>query len=145
MPSERNVELHRRFVEAFNMRDLEAMIAYCDPSIEFHSTFAAVGGAVYHGHDGMRSWHRDLAEAWGEGIRIEPEAYFDLGEDTLAFHILHGRGQHSGADVAVPGAGLLRWRDGLIVYLKAYTYREDVLSDLGVCEEELEPNRDERV
>jgi ketosteroid isomerase-like protein len=137
--SDQNVELHRRFYEAFDMRDIEAMIACCDPQIEFHSTFAAVGGAVYHGHEGMRKWHRDLTEAWGEGIGLEAEAYFDLGGETLGFHILHGRGQQSGAEVALPGAGLFRWRDGLIVYLKAYAHREDALSDLGVSEEELEP------
>jgi ketosteroid isomerase-like protein len=52
--SESKVELLHRFYEAFNARDIEALIACCDPSIEFHSTFAAVGGGVYHGHDGMR-------------------------------------------------------------------------------------------
>jgi ketosteroid isomerase-like protein len=136
--SERNVEGHRRFYAAFDARDIEEMIRLCDPSIEFHSTFAAVGGAVYHGHAGMRSWHQDLTEAWG-AIRLEAEAYFDLGDGTLGFHIMHGRGLHSGAEVALPGAGLFRWRDGLIVYLKAYAHREDARSDLGMSEEELKP------
>jgi ketosteroid isomerase-like protein len=134
--SKQNVEGHRRFYQAFNARDIEAMIHLCDPSIEFHSTFAAVGGAVYHGHDGMRHWHQDLTEAWG-AISLESEAYFDLGEDTLGFHIMHGRGQHSGVEAALPGAGLFKWREGLIVYLKAYAHREDALSDIGVPEEEL--------
>jgi hypothetical protein len=58
--SERNVELYRRLLEAFNARNIEAIIAYVDPSIEFHSTFAAVGAAVYHRHDGMRSHDPDL-------------------------------------------------------------------------------------
>jgi hypothetical protein len=93
--SERNVELTRRVVEAFNARDIEAVIAYCEPSSEFHSTHAAVGG-VYHGHDGMRSWQRDFEDAWGEEIRIEPEAYFDLGQDTLFFFVLRGRRRQSG-------------------------------------------------
>ena len=52
--SQENVELHRRAIQAFNARDIEAFIAYCDPGIEWHSTFAAVGGAIYHGHDGIR-------------------------------------------------------------------------------------------
>ena len=78
-------EQDRRFVAAFNARDVESLIACFAPSIEYHSAFAAVGGAVYHGHDGLRRWHRDLAEAWGDEIRAEPETYFDLGEHTLAF------------------------------------------------------------
>ena len=136
--SERNVELFRRFVKAFNARDIEAMIAQCDPSIEFHSTFAAVGGAVYHGLDGLRDWHRDLADAWRE-IRVEPGAYFDLGQDTLLVFVLHARGRHSRAEVAMPIASVTSWRDGLMIYFKNYTQRDDALSDLGVSEDELEP------
>jgi ketosteroid isomerase-like protein len=136
--SEHNVELHRRVVEAFNTRDIKAIIAYCDPIIEWHSTFAALGGATYHGHDGMRRWHRDLQETWGDEIRLEPEAYFDLGEQTLAFVVLGGRGQRSGVEVTMPTGLVATWRDGLAVYGKAYAQRKDALSDLGVSENELE-------
>jgi hypothetical protein len=123
-------------VEAFNARDIEAFIAYCDPGIEFHSTMG-VGGAVYHGHDGLRSWPRDVEEVWGE-IRLEPEAYFDLGEHTLTFNVWHGRGQHSGAEVVRAWAQVARWRDGLTVYLKVYAHREEALGDLGVSKDALE-------
>src|SRR4051794_3669016 len=129
--SERNVALLRHAVEAYNARDIEAFIAFCDPSIEFHAFLSGlVGGTVYHGHDGLRSWHRDLEETWGEEIRVEVEAYFDLGEQTLAFFVLRGRGQHSGAEVAMPGALVSSWRDGLMTYFKTSPRREDALSEL---------------
>jgi ketosteroid isomerase-like protein len=136
--SEQNVEAHRRFVEAFNARDVERLIALCDQQVEFHSLFAAVGDTVYHGPE-IRRWHRDLEDAWGKEIRIEPESFFDLGEHTLAFNVLHGRGQQSGVEVAMPYAQVMRWRDGLIAYFKAYVDREDALQDLGVSEDALEP------
>jgi hypothetical protein len=41
-----NVELHRRIYRALNGRDEQGLVALCDPSIEVHSVFAAVGGAV---------------------------------------------------------------------------------------------------
>ena len=138
--SERNVELYRRLVEVFNARDIDAMIThYFDPSIEFQSTFTAVGGAVYHGHDGMRSWHRDLEDTWGDEIRLEAETYFDLGEHTLVFGNLHGRGRHSNVEVAMPVTQVARWREDLVVYLKSYAHGEDALRDLDVSEDELEP------
>jgi hypothetical protein len=59
---ERNVELHRRFIEAFNAHDLDAFIAHFDPSAEFRSVFAAVGGAVYRGHDELPRYFRDLTD-----------------------------------------------------------------------------------
>jgi hypothetical protein len=58
--SRENVELLRRFVDAWNRRDIEAMIALCDPGVEYHSVYAAVGGAVYHGH--AHSGGPDVAE-----------------------------------------------------------------------------------
>jgi ketosteroid isomerase-like protein len=137
--SERNVDRHRRFTAAFNARDVEGAIALCDEQIEFHSLFAAVGGADYGGPDGMRRYFAEIDDAWGEELRIEPEAYFDLGEHTLAFYVAYGRGPQSGAEVRMPYAQVVRWRDGLVVYYKAYAQREDALRHLGVTEKQLEP------
>jgi hypothetical protein len=137
--SEQNVELLRRWITAFNARDLEAMIALSDPNVEFHSAFAVVGGASYHRHAGMRRWHRNLEETWGSEIRLQPEAYFDLGEHLLSFYLYYGRGKQSGAEVAMPATSITRWRDDLMIYVKVYMQRDEALSDLGVSETELEP------
>jgi ketosteroid isomerase-like protein len=137
--SRENVELHRRVYRALNGSDENALVALCDPSIEVHSVFAAVGGAVYHGHDGVRKWVRDLEESWGGEFRVEAEAYFDLGDQTLVFAVLQGVGGQSGAGVAMPAIGVAKWRDGLCVSHKAYPHREEALRDLGVSEDALEP------
>ena len=113
-------------------------IALCDPGIKAYSVFAAVGGAVYHGHDGLRRFFSDTRDTWGDQIRIEPEAYFDLGENTFVFYVLHGHGRQSGAEVTMPVAQLVRWRDCLAVYFKTYADREDALQDLGISEDALE-------
>jgi ketosteroid isomerase-like protein len=135
-----NIELARRAVEAFNAHDTETWIAYLDPSVEYHSAITVPGGAVYHGHDGVRRYLRDFADAWGDDFHVEAEAFYDLGgEQTLMFYSVHGRGQQSGVEVAMPGAQVGRWRDGLLVYAKVYTRREDALKELGVSEDALEP------
>ena len=133
------MELARRLVEAFNKQDIEAFIAALDPSVEYHSVMTVPGGAAYHGHDGVRRYFADFGDAWGNEFRVEPEAFFDLGQHTLMFYAVHGRGQHSGAAVAMPGAQVSRWSDGLLVYAKAYVHREEALRDLGVSEDALEP------
>jgi ketosteroid isomerase-like protein len=136
--SEQSVEGHRRIYEAFNARDADALVGLCDPSIVVESVFGAVSGAVYHGHDGVRKWHRDLAEAWGEEIRVEAETYFALGNRALVFDVMYGRGRQSGVEVALPGAAVTGWRAGRCVYFRAYARREDALNDLGVSEGMLE-------
>jgi hypothetical protein len=137
--SKENVELHRRAIEAFNARDLGTFVGLADPSIEAHSAFAEVGGAEYHGHDGMRTFSRDIDDIWGDDLRLEPETYFDLGDHTLLFYVARGRGSQSGAEVVGPYAQVAKWRGGLCVYWKAYSSREDALRDLGVSEDALEP------
>ena len=137
--SERNIEQYRRWFEAYNARDTERLIEYCDPAIELHSVFAVAGGAIYRGHDGMRKLHQDLRDVWGDEIRLDPERYFDLGDRVLVFALLRGRGGQSGVDVTMAGAHVTRWRDGLLVYAKGYSHREDALSDLGVSLDDLEP------
>ena len=136
--SEQNVEAHRRLAEALNRRDIEGIIACLDPDVEYHPLLSAIGTAVYHGHDGMRSWFGQLDDAWEE-LRLEAENYFDLGEQTVLFYVLQGRGRQSGAEVAISGAHVCTWRDGLGVFAKQYAHREDALRDLGVTEDALEP------
>ena len=130
--SQENVQIHRRANEAFNTRNVEAFIDYCDPEIELHSAVTVPGGGLYCGHDGIRRWHRDLEDVFGGEIHMVSEVFFDLGDYTITFHVLEGRGQQSGADVATPAAHLCRWRNGLIVYFKGYIHREDVFSDVGI-------------
>jgi hypothetical protein len=120
---------------------MEALLAFIDPQIEFHTEMAEVGGGVYHGHDGIRRWIGDLEDAWGDEFRAEPDAFFDLGEQTLLSYVLHTRGRQSGAEVAMPLMQVCSWRDGLCVYSKVYVHREDALRDLGISEDVLEPIR----
>jgi ketosteroid isomerase-like protein len=136
-----HLEMVRAFTAAFNAHEVEALVACCNPDVEFHSTFAAVGGAVYYGQDGMHSWHRDLEEAWENEIRSELEASYDLGDGRLlTFGVLYGRGKQSGAEATMPIAAVTRLRDGLLVYYKAYVDRENALRELGVSSEDgLEP------
>ena len=62
-----------------------------------------------------------------------------IGEQTLMFYLLQGRGRQSGAEVAMPGAQVCRWRDGLMVYGKAHVHGQDALRDLDISEDALEP------
>jgi ketosteroid isomerase-like protein len=137
--SQGDVEVVRAFTEAFNAGDIDGVVACCDSNVEFHSTFAAVGGGVYHGHDGIRKWYRDLREIWGEELHSDLETLFEVGENMLVFTVLRGRGQQSGVVVELPAAIVVRLRDGLLVNLKEYSHREDALKDLNVAVDALEP------
>jgi hypothetical protein len=58
MPQE-NVELGYRGIDAFNRRDLDALLALADDDIEGTPALASIEGH-YHGHAGIRRWWESL-------------------------------------------------------------------------------------
>ena len=139
MVSEDNVELQRRMIDAFNVGDIDEFIRFTDPSVEMHSAFAAIGGAVYRGHDGLRQWQKDFEGTWGDDVWVEVETYFDLGDDVLVHFVLHGQGLQGGMPAAMPSALAATWRNGAILSFKVFAHREDALAELGLSEDELVP------
>src|SRR5256885_9073019 len=76
--SQANVELARRALGAFNQHDIEACIACLDPSVEYHSAITVPGGAVYHGHDGVRKYFGDFKDAWETSFASSPRRSLTL-------------------------------------------------------------------
>src|SRR3954464_1837351 len=84
--TQENVETFKRAVDAYERRDLEAMMEECDPEIEWHSAATtALGGTAraYRGRAGMRDLFRDHDEAFTE-IHIEFSEIRDLGDRLVA-------------------------------------------------------------
>jgi ketosteroid isomerase-like protein len=136
---EADIHLYRRAVAAFNSHDVETFLEFVDPQVEYHSAVTIPGGAVYHGHSGVRKYFRDFKDAWGEDFRAEAEAFFQVGEEMMMFYVIHARGRQSGAEVSMPGAQVVRWRDGRMVSARVYAERADALRDLGISAEDLRP------
>jgi ketosteroid isomerase-like protein len=67
----------RRWFDAFNTRDLEAMLACMDAHVDFHPLRLRGIDAVYHCHVGVRDWFADL-------VRMEHRHRIDLAEVTSA-------------------------------------------------------------
>jgi hypothetical protein len=87
----------------------------------------------------MRRWNQDFEEVWGDQIRVHPDAYFDLGEQTLAFAMARGQGRHSHVETEMQLAQVATWRDGLMVSLKSHADKQEALTDLGLSEGALQP------
>jgi len=51
--SQENVEAFKRAIEAYNRRDIDALLDEIDPQIEWR-------GALQRGHAGVRQWIRDI-------------------------------------------------------------------------------------
>lgn len=81
-------EPHRALVErlfdAFNRRDLVAIVELCDPALEFFPVTAEqIGRAVpYVGPDGLREYLDDIGQIWDE-LLILPKQVESRGDRML--------------------------------------------------------------
>ena len=96
--SEENVEQTNRAADAYNRRDVEAMLELLDPEVEWHSALSILlngKAAVYRGHRGVREWFRELDEVLDE-IHVEYTDIRDLGDRVIAIGHIRTRGKVGG-------------------------------------------------
>ncbi|MGA8744422.1 MAG: nuclear transport factor 2 family protein [Solirubrobacterales bacterium] len=120
-----------RFIDGFNSRDAEALIALADPAIEFHPTSLAGEDRIYHGHDGLRRWVRDLdVSAIKHQVRVREVRVLDRARFLVLSEVLMGE------DVLSPSAMLARLGDrGGILEARAYLTDEQMLERVGLMPE----------
>ena len=82
--SQENVDAVEVGMAAVTGGDVAALVELSDPVVEFDSFLARVSGGdgAYRGHEGLRRYVRDLAEAW-EWFRPEVSECRDLGDRVL--------------------------------------------------------------
>ena len=90
MPPE-NVAAAKRIYEARNRGDVDAVLAECDPQVEWHPHLATLSRQPIRGHDGVREYMASLQEDW-ESFRHKPEQFFDAGEKVVVFLHTYARG-----------------------------------------------------
>jgi ketosteroid isomerase-like protein len=135
--SEEGMERIRLAIEAFNRRDVDAMLRGNHPDVAYQTAIASMEGdaGVYHGHEGVRQWSRDLDEAV-EDLHGVLEELYDLGGGRyLGAGRFHGRGKGSGAEFDVPMAWVYiseETEDELLVRYEAYFEREKALNSVGL-------------
>ena len=132
--SEENVEAYKRGLDAFNRRDVEAMMAELDPEIVMHLALPAMfegEAAALHGHDECREFVRNLDEAFAE-FQVEISEIRDLGERLVTIGHLRGRGKVSGAEVDSPVGYVVEFRNGKALHYRDYFDPKDALAAAGV-------------
>ncbi len=131
--SQENVERVYQAMDAFNRRDLDAFLALADPRVEFTPYVVGLEG-IYHGHDGVRQWWRDLFAVFPDW-RGEPVEVRNLGDRTLTALRIGGHGDESGTPVTQLFWQLAEWsNDGKIVRVTHYGTKAEALEAVGLSE-----------
>jgi len=132
--SQENVEVFKRFADANNRRDVEALLAELDADVEWQSAvLGSLGGeaTVHRGHDGVREMLRDLYEAFSE-FRVEFSEIRDLGDRVVAIGRWITRGEESGVEVTPPLASVVDFKNGKAIRVRSYLDPEEALVDAAM-------------
>jgi ketosteroid isomerase-like protein len=128
--SEENVEVARRWLDGLARGELS--LEMCDPEllVENIAEFPITG--PYHGHEGLRRWWEDVAEAFDE-IRFELEELIDVDDErVLSVQRIVGRFRRTGIPTDTPWASLIWVKDGKITRAVGYASRGRALKAAGL-------------
>ena len=131
MASPQELQTVRRAYEAFNRRDIDALLATLHPEMEWHPLLGELGGGVYRGHEGVRRLFSEVNDTW-ESFRIEVDDVIGAGELIFAVSRTHARGRASGAEADVRLVTVWEMRDGWPLRARSYATLEDALAAAGL-------------
>ena len=132
--SRENVEQHYRAADAFSRRDLEAMLAVCDPEIVLVSRHLELDGSGHlRGYAAVRRWWETLLSVYPD-FTSEIEDVRDLGEVTIARQRFRGQALRSGAEMEQSQWQVTRWRNRKAVWWQSFSTEAEALEAVGLSE-----------
>jgi ketosteroid isomerase-like protein len=125
--AERSETIVVRWVDAFNARDLDLMLALLAPDVDFHPLRLSGLASRYRGHGGVQEWFRRSRRLRHEHQIVLSEVR-DVGQRVFAAGSLSLGGEPDTG----PFCALHRVRDGLIVAVRQYLTDPDMIERLGL-------------
>jgi ketosteroid isomerase-like protein len=123
-------------VEAYNRRDLDAVVIGYRPDLEYYPyrEFVEAGLAepCYHGPSGYRKYIEDTYEVWGTDVRLEPTELIDLGDRFVLLADMPMRAQASGVALAQTYAGVSTMKDGRVIRQDDFLNHAEALEAVGL-------------
>jgi ketosteroid isomerase-like protein len=113
-----DVDVVRRWFAGLERGELSPEI--CDSEIVISNWEESPVRGPYHGHEGLRQWWADFAEAF-EGVHLDLKEAIDLGDGRVVTtqHVV-GRFRLTGIDVDGPFGAIITVRNGKILSAHGY-------------------------
>ena len=132
--SRENVEVVRRLLRAFNDGDVEALVAECDPAVEWEEQSIPGVDPVFRGHEGVRRWAQlimgqELGSLTGRIERLE-----EADDAVIASLSVEGEGTSSGVRVQMLVHLVFTFRVGKLVRRQVFQTFGQALEAVGLQE-----------
>ncbi len=126
MVSEHDEALLKRFYEAINDENVDAVMDLCAKEVEVYMPPEVVSAVAPRGHRDVGSYLRQFMDSW-HMYRPEPEDFIEAGDEVVALVHLRARGKGSRFEIDEEIADVFRVDDGKISRMRLYVHREQAL------------------
>ena len=132
MASSSRTEIAQQLFDAFNARDLEAVLSLLHPDVVFEPVSGAVlnEGEPYRGHDGMRRYFADVQEYWRD-LTVNPAHLREAGNAVVALGHVSGAGT-VGVLRDAPTTWVFKFDDGLVAHIQVFSDQRLAREALGL-------------
>ena len=131
--SEENIAVVRRFLDAFNRRDVTAALALWSPDAEVDwSRSKGPLKGVYRGHQGVETFWNEFWAAFGT-VEIEVHESMQVGRCVVVPNTAHMRGR-DGIEVAARSTFVFTVENGLQTRVQMFQERAEALEAAGLSE-----------
>jgi ketosteroid isomerase-like protein len=128
---ESNIELAERGYRAWNEDDLDGLLDFCHPEVDYYTSGVFPGlQSVYHGEEGIRRWWAEFHEPWQE-IKVIPERIADTPDGVAVLIRFEGKGRQ-GIETTMSFINTIELRDGLAFRFDSQPPTEEALRELGL-------------
>jgi ketosteroid isomerase-like protein len=122
--------------EAYNRRDVDAVVIGYHPEVEYHPARSWVEAGFfepcYHGREGYREYVAITAEVFGAEVHFKPVELVDLGERIVVLASVPMRAQASGVPLTEAFAYVWTVEDGRVARLQEYYDHAEALEAVGL-------------
>ena len=133
--SQQNVEIVRRFYDAWSRDEFPGPFEFMDSEIEYVNPVGAIEPGTRRGVDAFRRAGEKILESW-EFWRAEAEAFKNAGDQVAVVVRYRTRGRSSGVDVEGRESALWTFRDGKVVRYEWFHEPTDALEAVGLSEQD---------
>jgi ketosteroid isomerase-like protein len=123
MSPEGNLELLRKFVEAFNRLDVDMVVADLDPDVELREWPTGPGARTYHGPEGVRQALDVWFEVW-EWMKVEITDIREEEDRILVTLHQRAKGRASEIEVEIDSYNVYSFEDGKVTSMEFFTDRD---------------------
>ncbi len=126
-----NVEAIKRWTEAYNRRDLEALIELTDPDCAFRSRFVGME-SLFRAYDGFPHAYFEMLDEVYDRFELLPSEFIDAGAAVLMVARAEWRGKASGAEGVTPIVPAFWLRARRVLSAQTFTDRDEAFDAVGL-------------